>query len=288
MKDIICKVQPAIYIVATPIGNLKDITYRAVETLKSAHIIACEDTRVSGKLLREYSICTKTISYNDHNAPKVRPKLIKIALEGKAVALISDAGTPLVSDPGYKLVQECIANDIRIIPIGGLSSPIAALMASGLGTDIFKFIGFLPPKKLAKEAIIKDFKKSDGTIIIFESAKRIEATIKTIATHHPSANIVIGREITKKFEQFIRNFAFELSQSIKNYTLKGEIVLMVKINKSSNSDLPDSLDKALLLALKTMRVSDASSVVSNHLSLPRRSVYKRALKLLSARVEGDL
>ncbi|TIR21441.1 MAG: 16S rRNA (cytidine(1402)-2'-O)-methyltransferase, partial [Mesorhizobium sp.] len=192
---------PALYLVATPIGNLADITLRALETLAAADIIACEDTRVSRVLLDRYGIRRRTTAYHEHNAAEAGPKLIAALLAGQSVALISDAGTPLISDPGYRLVGEALDQGIRVVPIPGPSAPLAALTASGLPSDAFLFAGFLPVKTGQRLTRLEALKTVPATLIFFESPRRLAETLGAMVEALGGARkAAIGRELTKTFE----------------------------------------------------------------------------------------
>ena len=198
-------IESALYIVATPIGNLGDITLRALNILQNVDAIACEDTRVTGKLLKHFDIKTKMIAYHEHNAEKQSPHILAMLGEGKSVALVSDAGTPLVSDPGYRLIKDAIAQDYKVVPLPGASAPITALSAAGLPNDAFLFAGFLPPKQAARRARLEVWAETQATLIFFESPRRIAATLQDAAHVLGSARqAVIARELTKLFETFRR------------------------------------------------------------------------------------
>ena len=214
-----------LYIVSTPIGNLEDISFRAVRILKEASVIVCEDTRRTSKLLRHYEIPKKKlIVYTDYNKQKVIPKIIEI-LKTEEVAFVSDNGTPCVSDPGFQLVRECVKQDIQVVPVPGPSAMLAGLVASGLATDKFTFMGFFPKKG---NKGIDEIKKSDHTLIFYDSPHRIVKTLKKLSGICPDKQIVIARELTKKFEEFIRGSVLEVYDAIKDRTMKGEIVFLIK------------------------------------------------------------
>jgi len=226
------------FLVSTPIGNLKDITFRAIEVLTNSDIILCEDTRKTIILLNHYEIKKKLISYNDHNKFEIIPQVLRSIEEGKKISLVSDAGTPVISDPGYHLIQELIVKGIRVIPIPGASSVIAAVSAAGLPADNFLFIGFLPNNETKIAGILNELKDSGITIIAFESAKRLKETIAIIADIFGNeTKIVIARELTKLYEEFIRSTAQEILKS-NSYNFIGEITLLFSnkeiLNKSKN------------------------------------------------------
>ena len=215
-----------LYIVATPIGNLKDITFRAVETLKNADLILAEDTRRTGILLKHYGIKNKMISFNDLNKEKKTPEVIKFLKQSKGVALVSDSGTPGISDPGFFLVRECVRHEIGVIPVPGPCALISGLVCSGLATDKFSFYGFIPKKENQKKRLFG--KLGDETAIFYESPHRILKTLKVMDAVIPDRQVVIARELTKKFEEFIRGPVSEVYLRLKEKPIKGEIVVLVK------------------------------------------------------------
>ena len=218
-----------LYIVATPIGNLKDFTFRAIDTLKEVDFVFAEDTRNSIQLMKHYKIETKIDSYHEHNNVKKIPKIINLLNEGKNIALISDAGTPTISDPGYKLIRACIDEEINIIPIPGASAVTAALSASGLPSDSFFFLGFLPHKKGRKKKI--SFLKSlDNTIIIFESPHRLLKTLKELHDELGERPIVVARELTKLYEEIARGKFESVIEYFESKKVKGEIVIIIGRN----------------------------------------------------------
>lgn len=218
-----------LYIVATPIGNIKDITFRAVDVLKEADLILAEDTRRTGVLLNHYKIKNKVISYNDINKKSKTPHLIKFLKQNKNVALVSDSGTPGISDPGFYLVREVVREGIEVSPVPGASALISALVCSGLATDRFEFYGFIPKKPGQKENFFEQIKKENKTTTVFyESPHRLIKTLKTMAEIIPDKQVVIAREITKKFEEFIRGNVAEVYSKLKDREIKGEIVVLLR------------------------------------------------------------
>ncbi len=215
-----------LFLVSTPIGNLEDITLRAIRTLKEVDIILAEDTRTAHRLLNHLGISGKVLSYYSYNEKRRIPQVLALLLSGKSVALISEAGTPLISDPGHKLVTAAIRNDIPVCPIPGPSAMLAALVASGLPTDRFVFEGFLPRKK-GRKTRLEFLAQEPGTIIIYESALRIQKTIEDIVKILGNRYIVLAREVTKKFEEFIRGNARDVLQELEIRKPKGEIVLLI-------------------------------------------------------------
>ena len=215
-----------LFVVGTPIGNLEDVTLRAISTLQSVDIILAEDTRNSKKLLDAHKIETKMISYHEHSNDKEIKKIIDLLLEGKDLALISDAGTPTISDPGYGLIRDCIKHDIVIVPIPGVSAITAAMSVSGLPSDSFTFIGFLPQKKgrLKKIELLKNI---ENTIILFESPYRLEKTLNQLLEHLGNRSVVVGRELTKLYEEVIRGNLTDVIKYFSKSKVKGEIVIMI-------------------------------------------------------------
>jgi len=215
-----------LFVVGTPIGNLEDITHRAISTLKSIDIILAEDTRNSKKLLNAHKIETKMMSYHEHSSEKEIEKIIDLLLEGKNLALISDAGTPTISDPGYGLIRDCIKHDIVIVPIPGVSAITAALSVSGLPSDSFTFIGFLPQKK-GRLKKIEQLNNIENTVILFESPYRLEKTLNQLLENLGNRPVVVGRELTKLYEEVIRGNLSEVIKYFSKSKVKGEIVIMI-------------------------------------------------------------
>ncbi|MCP5381146.1 MAG: 16S rRNA (cytidine(1402)-2'-O)-methyltransferase [Kordiimonadaceae bacterium] len=268
-----------LYITATPIGNLGDITGRALDLLNEADLIACEDKRVSGKLLSYYDIKKPLISYHDHNAMSVMPRLIEELKSGKIIALISDAGTPLISDPGYKLVNECRNEGIMVTSLPGASAVLCALTISGMASDNFLFCGFLPAKTVARQKEIDRFSSVPTTLVYYESPKRILDTLKDLRTVLGNRPAAVCRELTKLYEEVQKG---DLDYLIEHFearqTPKGEIVII--IGQPAKNDQPvDDLDDALRNALKTLSVKEAVAAVTYMSGRKRKEVYKRALEL---------
>lgn len=271
---------PGLYLVATPIGNLGDITLRALEVLKGADIIACEDTRVTGKLLSHFGINAKTVSYHEHNAEQMRPRLLEDLEAGRVVALVSDAGTPLISDPGYKLVKEVSGLGMRVVPIPGASSVMAALCASGLPTNRFLFAGFLPAKEGARRKAIAELATVDATIVLFESARRLPEALAELAEIMPGREAAMAREITKLFEEFRRAPLEELAAHYaKEGEPKGEVVLVISPPEKTEALYNDDVEAMLKDALKEMSVKDAAAKIAKETGLPRTELYTHALAL---------
>jgi len=215
-----------LYIVSTPIGNLKDITIRAIETLNEVDFILCEDTRVTSILLKQYNIIKQLISFNAISEVKKIPAIIERLEKGQSYALVSDSGTPAISDPGIRLVSEAIKNGINVISIPGATALISALTVSGLPTDSFIFEGFLPQKK-GRQKKLKELATEERTIVLYESSHRIEKLIGELSEYLPDRYVVVCRELTKKFEEYWRGYPAELNQSLLTNTIKGEFVVLI-------------------------------------------------------------
>lgn len=263
--------------VATPIGNLADMTYRAVEVLKAADHVYCEDTRVSAVLLNHYGIKTKLETYHEHNAERVRPAILGHLEAGQKLALISDAGTPLISDPGYKLVEEVIREGHRVEPIPGACAVIAALCASGLPTDSFTFLGFLPPKGKARSDALQNASTAQGTLIFYDTAPKIGKNLLALAEHCGDREAVVLREVTKRFEERLGGTLSALAQRIAAKPLKGEIVLMLAPAKTKQSE--QDHDSLLKGALAHASVKDAAAIVAQQTGEKKGPLYQRALEL---------
>lgn len=215
-----------LFVVGTPIGNLEDITLRAISTLQNVDLILAEDTRNSKKLLSAHNIDTKMMSYHEHSKEKEAKRIISLLLDGKNLALISDAGTPTISDPGYGLIRDCIKKEIKIIPIPGASAITTAMSVSGLPSDSFTFFGFLPQKK-GRIKKIKELLNVDNTIILFESPFRLEKTLNQLKEYLGNRSVVVGRELTKLYEEIIRGNLEDVIKYFSKSKVKGEIVIMI-------------------------------------------------------------
>ncbi|UCI20123.1 16S rRNA (cytidine(1402)-2'-O)-methyltransferase [Mesorhizobium sp. B2-1-8] len=272
--------EPALYLVATPIGNLADITLRALETLAAADIVACEDTRVSRVLLDRYGIRRRTTAYHEHNAGEAGPKLIAALEAGQSVALISDAGTPLVSDPGYRLVGEALDHGIRVVPIPGPSAPLAALTASGLPSDAFLFAGFLPVKVGQRLSRLEALKAVPATLIFFESPRRLAeslgAMVEALGGERQAA---IGRELTKTFEEMRTGTLRALADHYAAAdTPKGEIVVCIGPAEAKANE-PEDIDRLLLSLAAEMPASKAAAEAAKMTGGQKQALYRRLLEL---------
>ncbi|MCP4320155.1 MAG: 16S rRNA (cytidine(1402)-2'-O)-methyltransferase [Hyphomicrobiales bacterium] len=276
-------VDPALYLVATPIGNLSDITLRALQVLASADVLACEDTRVTRTLLGRYGIKTRPFAYHEHNAERAAPKLIAALAEGKSVALVSDAGTPLISDPGYRLVEQALAEDITVVPIPGASAPLAALVASGLPSDSFLFAGFLPVKDKARRDRLLSLKDTPATLLFFESPRRIAGALAAAADAlGPDRPAAVCRELTKAFEEVRRASLGELAAHYADVDkVKGEIVLVVGPPGERKASAEDA-DAVLRELAQTLSPAKAATEAARRTGLPRKLLYQRLMSMKDA------
>jgi len=277
---------PGLHIVATPIGNLGDITLRALETLAGVDLIACEDTRVTRKLLDRYGIATPLTPYHDHNAAKSRPLLLRRLAEGAAIALVSDAGTPLISDPGFKLVRAAHEAGHAVTPIPGASALLAALNVAGLPTDQFFFAGFLPPKQAARRFRIAELARVNATLVLYETGPRLAATLADLADGLGSREAAICRELTKLHEETRRGDLAALAQSYEGHEPRGEIVVVIASPGAPERPSSSETDALLRQALVRASLKDAVGEVMEATGLPRRELYQRALELAKERNRG--
>ncbi len=274
-----------LYVTATPIGNLGDVTLRALETLAAADLIACEDTRITSRLTQRYGIDTPLIAYHEHNAARQRPRLLAALAEGKAVALVSDAGTPLVSDPGYRLVTEAIDAGHRIIPIPGASATLAGLVGAGLPSDAFLFAGFLPAKSAARRKRLGELAQIPATLIFYEGPQRVSDCLADMAAVlGDQRRAVVARELTKKFETFRReDLATLAAQFASEAAPKGEVtILIAPPDETAPSD--QAIDAALRERLTEMSPARAAAEVAAATGARKNDVYRRAIALKD---EGD-
>ena len=264
-----------LYLVATPIGNLEDITLRAIRILRDeVSIIACEDTRQTQKLIDHFSIRKPLVSYHEHNEQARTPELIERLQAGESVALVSDAGTPLVSDPGYRLVAAAIREGISVVPSPGASAALAALAASGLPTDDFRFVGFFPAKSGARQRFLKQLRDEPSTMIGYESPHRILDALEDIKTVMGSRRVVVARELTKMFEEFLRGTAEQVIETLKGRpSVKGEITLVIGKAEENNSDGDPIGEVEKLEAAGTSRM-DAIKSVAKRFGMGKRDLYR--------------
>jgi 16S rRNA (cytidine1402-2'-O)-methyltransferase len=276
-----------LHLVATPIGNLRDITVRALEVLAAADLIACEDTRVTRKLLDRYGIATPLTPYHDHNAAEARPKLLARLADGAAIALVSDAGTPLVSDPGYKLVRAAREQGAAVTALPGASAVLAALAVSALPTDRFFFEGFLPPKEVARRARIAELKHIPASLVLFETGGRLAAALADLAAGLGARDAAICRELTKLHEEVRHGDLASLAQELAaGPEPRGEIVIVVAPPVPPGELGAIDLDALLRQALDRLSVKDAVAEIAAITGQPRRDVYRRALALIKDRNHG--
>ena len=273
-----------LYLVATPIGNLGDISLRALETLAAADVIACEDSRVTRKLIEHYGIATQLTPYHEHNAAEARPRLLARLADGQSVALVSDAGTPLISDPGYKLVRAACAAGHAVTAVPGASAVLTALSAAGLPTDRFFFEGFLPPSQAARQRRIAALVSIPASLVLFESGPRLPAALADLASTLGSRDAAICRELTKLHEEIRRG---PLDKLARHYAAggetRGEIVIVVAPPRGGGKNA-DDIDELLRRALARVSMKDAVGEVAFATGRPRREVYQRALALTK---DGD-
>jgi 16S rRNA (cytidine1402-2'-O)-methyltransferase len=272
---------PGLYVTATPIGNASDITLRALAVLSGVDAILAEDTRVTSRLLAIHGIRRPLLSYNDNNAPEMRPKILKRLSEGQRLALVSDAGTPLVSDPGHKLVRAAIAEGHAVHPIPGPSAALAALSVAGLPTDHFLFAGFLSSKSGERRSALEELGAIPATLIFFESPGRLGATLKDMAGILGDREAAVTRELTKLYEEVRRGTLSELAELYEDQTVKGEITLLVAPPPKSAAGAAEEARMEALLnrTLPFMPLAAAVALVTDLTGAPRRAVYARALEL---------
>ncbi len=270
-----------LYIVATPIGNLEDITLRAIRVLKEVAFIAAEDTRHTRHLLDRYQIETQLTSYHDHNKEEKAPVLVERMLEGKSVALVSDAGTPGISDPGYFLINLAIDQKIPVIPIPGVTAAVAALSVSGLPTDRFLFEGFLPAKRMARLKRLKELAKQECTIIFYEAPHKISKTLEDMLEVFGDRQAAITREMTKIHEETIRGNLSDILKHMQKGTIKGEFTII--LHGASAGSLKQDIDAAEylknLMLHRGLSKKEAISIAAEELGLPKKEVYKKSLSI---------
>ena len=275
---------PGLYIVATPIGNLADVTLRALAILAGVDAILAEDTRVSRTLLARYGIDRPLSPYHEHNAAEARPRALQRIAEGQALALISDAGTPLISDPGYKLVAEAIERGLAVAAAPGPSAALAALCVAGLPTDRFYFEGFLPPRQAARRERINALASIPGTLIFYEAPGRLAETLADLALELGPRPAAVARELTKLHEEVRRGSLDKLAaEYAASEPPRGEIVIVVGAAEARPAVSEAALDREIAAELERLSVKDAAAAIAAKHGLPRRQVYARALALAAAR-----
>lgn len=270
---------PGLYVVATPIGNLRDMTLRALDILEQADLILCEDTRVTATLLSHYGIKKPLLSYHDHNGEYRRPAVLGALAEQKKVALVSDAGTPLISDPGYKLVREAVKQGFHVTAIPGASSLTMALCLSGLPTDRFFFAGFLPAKKEACKKMLKLLSAIPATLVVFESAKRLASTLALLKQELGDRQAAVARELTKMYEETRRGPLSELEDYYMRREPKGEVVMVIAPPPENQAMEENEIQNGLAQLLVSNSVKEAASIIAEMTGRPRKEMYALALKL---------
>jgi 16S rRNA (cytidine1402-2'-O)-methyltransferase len=274
------KAAPGLYLVATPIGNLGDITLRALEVLAGVDLIACEDTRITRRLTERYAITVQLKPYHEHNAALARPKILEHLAKGASIALVSDAGTPLISDPGFKLVREVCAAGISVVALPGPSAVLAALSVAALPTNRFFFEGFLPPKQAARRTRLSELSRLDATLVLFESGNRVQETLADLAAIMGARDAAICREMTKLHEEISRSTLTELAQSAATLETRGEFVLVIAPQAEGVQAMTaEEVDNLLRERLACDSVKDAVAHAVEVSGRPRREIYARALEL---------
>jgi 16S rRNA (cytidine1402-2'-O)-methyltransferase len=267
-----------LYVVATPIGNLSDITLRAVRILEEVDVIAAEDTRTTRKLLAQHGIKTTLVSYHEHNEAVRTPELLDRLRSGSSVALVSESGTPSISDPGYRLVREAIAADITVEPVPGPSAILAALVVSGLPTHAFVFEGFLPRRPGERKRRLEALAPDQRTLVIFEAPHRLDATVADMLAVLGDRQVALCREMTKMHEEIRRSSLSELAQSLRRRPVKGELVLVVQGAEAGVPDLEGAVTEVLQRAEAGESVREATRAVATERGVPRRALYDRVLQ----------
>ncbi len=279
-------IAPGLYIVSTPIGNLEDVTLRALRILRDANAIACEDTRTTLRLVQRYGLCRTLLPYHEHNARQALPGILRRLADGEAVALVSDAGTPLVSDPGYRLVEAALDAGHPVVPIPGPSAMLAGLVAAGLPTDRFFFAGFLPNRQAARRAALEELTAVPGTLVFYEAPGRAADTLADIAAVLGDRPACLARELTKRFEEWRRGAASELAAGAAAEPPRGECVIMIAPPSAESKAVAlADIDAMLRAALAHDSVRDAAAAVAEATGQKRRQVYARALELAKALAE---
>ncbi|WP_315740398.1 MULTISPECIES: 16S rRNA (cytidine(1402)-2'-O)-methyltransferase [unclassified Bradyrhizobium] len=282
------KARPGLHLVATPIGNLGDITLRALETLAGADIIFCEDTRITRRLTERYGLGAELAAYHEHNAEAVRPRILQRLAQGAAIALVSDAGTPLISDPGYKLVREACEAGHAVTALPGPSAVLAALSVAALPTDRFFFEGFLPAKQQARRTRLSELARIEATLVLFEAGSRVQETLADLADAMAGRQAAICRELTKLHEEVLRGAIGDLAARAGDLETRGEFVLVIGPPPRDAEVLTqDALDAVLRDLLQRSSVKDAVMHAVELSRRPRREVYARALELSKGARSGE-
>jgi len=272
--------EPGLYLVATPIGNARDLSQRAIDVLRAADVVACEDSRVSGRLFAMHNIDARLTTYHDHNAGARRPQLIKRMKDGESVALVSDAGTPAIADPGYKLVRAAIEAGLTVTAVPGANAALTALILSGLPTDRFLFEGYLPPRSNARRKVLGALVDIPATLVFQESNKRLAASLADMADVLGDRDAAVGRELTKMYEEMRRSSLAGLAAAYAaEGAPKGEIVVVVAGPGAAPEIDAAALDQMIIDALVDLSVRDAAEKIAAKTGLPRKQIYSRALAL---------
>ncbi|MBA8666995.1 16S rRNA (cytidine(1402)-2'-O)-methyltransferase [Holosporaceae bacterium 'Namur'] len=279
-KNEFSSISNALFIIATPIGNLEDITLRALDTLKKVNVILCEDTRVTQKLLSAYQINTKCFQFDDHASDNKIEKCLTLIEQGQSIALVSDAGTPVLSDPGCKLVNKAMERGIKVESLPGACSLINALVLSGFKSLKFSFLGFLPHEKAAKEKTLAGYKKFETTLIFFESPRRLLDTLKAASQIFPTSQVCVAREMTKRFEEITRgNFTSLINHYALKDEIRGEIVVLIETEADKAIDEQHIKDLLKSLLQQKTSLKDAVAEISNSYGVTKNKVYDLALSV---------
>lgn len=273
------ELKAALYVVATPIGNLNDITLRAIDVLKNCDYVICEDTRVTGKLLNHLEIKKPFIIYNDHSDNFIREKILNFILQGKSLALVSDAGTPLISDPGYKLINFIKENNCEVLAIPGACSPIAALSVSGIASDRFMFVGFIPHS--SKENFFKDLVQVKSSLIFFETSNRLVESLKMMLEIFGDRTGAVSREITKLYEETKKDHLSNLISFYEANPPRGEIVILLSAPNKKGEMNFDLIDEKLRVGIGKMKPKDLAAIVADEFGISKKIVYERLMKIIS-------
>ena len=274
--------EPGLYVTATPIGNLGDITYRAVEILKNADLILCEDTRHTARLCAAYGVETRRVAFHEHNEAEALPGVLARLEDGARVALVSDAGTPLMSDPGFRLVAEARTRGLPVFAVPGACAAVAALSVAGLATDRFYFAGFPPAKSAARRTMFEALAAIDATLVFYESPQRLAASLADMADLFGERDGAVARELTKLHETLETGVLSSLAARFAAEPARGEIVVLVAPPAAKPKAGPEALDAFLKAALESLSVRDAAQAAADALGVPRKDAYARAIALRRA------
>ncbi|MEL6113128.1 MAG: 16S rRNA (cytidine(1402)-2'-O)-methyltransferase [Pseudomonadota bacterium] len=277
---------PGLFVVATPIGNLGDMTFRAVDVLKAADVIYCEDTRQTARLATHFEFTTPREAYHDHNGARVRPAILERLAAGQMVALVSDAGTPLISDPGFKLVRAAREAGHAVVPVPGACAAVTGLSAAGLPSDQFFFAGFVPPKAGARQKALTALSAVPGTLVFYETAPRAASTLRAMAEVLGPREAVVARELTKRFEDMLTGNTAHLADRLAAHPVKGELVILLGPAPEAAADA-QAIDAFLHSALAEHSVKEAARLTADAFGISRQQAYQRALVLRTGMKTGD-